>query len=415
MKLLALAIKDMTQAARTALVWVFMFVVPLGITLLFYFMFGDIAAGDAFDLPQTTVAVVNLDQGSLPDGGSLGDVLVDLLQQDAFAQLVTVNQAADGAAARFSVDQGNSDVALIVPAELTTALLSGQGGATVELYHDPTVTLGPSIVEGIVTQLLDEFAVTAIGTRVTIAQLQAAGVSITPQVTQEVSRAVAATAQAEPPALVAITTGDTQVEANPLAELLGGILGGMMMFFAFFTGSATQQTILIEEERGTLARLFTTPTPVRTILGGKFLATLLTLVGQVVVLMGAGRILFGIDWGAPAPVLLAALGLILLAAATGLFLVSLIKNTRQAGVVFGGILTLTGMVGMMPIFISGAGVPDALRLASLLVPQGWVLRGLSLSADGATVAEIAPTFGVVLLWCAVFVAVGLTRMRRRFA
>lgn len=415
MKLLALAIKDMTQAARTALVWVFMFVVPLGITLLFYFMFGDIAAGDAFDLPQTTVAVVNLDQGSLPDGGSLGDVLVDLLQQDAFAQLVTVNQAADGAAARFSVDQGNSDVALIVPAELTAAMLSGQGGATVELYHDPTVTLGPSIVEGIVTQLLDEFAVTAIGTRVTIAQLQAAGVSITPQVTQEVSRAVAATAQAEPPALVAITTGDTQVEANPLAELLGGILGGMMMFFAFFTGSATQQTILIEEERGTLARLFTTPTPVRTILGGKFLATLLTLVGQVVVLMGAGRILFGIDWGAPAPVLLAALGLILLAAATGLFLVSLIKNTRQAGVVFGGILTLTGMVGMMPIFISGAGVPDALRLASLLVPQGWVLRGLSLSADGATVAEIAPTFGVVLLWCAVFVAVGLTRMRRRFA
>lgn len=415
MKLLALAIKDMTQAARTALVWVFMFVVPLGITLLFYFMFGDIAAGDAFDLPQTTVAVVNLDQGSLPDGGSLGDVLVDLLQQDAFAQLVTVNQAADGAAARSSVDQGNSDVALIVPAELTAAMLSGQGGATVELYHDPTVTLGPSIVEGIVTQLLDEFAVTAIGTRVTIAQLQAAGVSITPQVTQEVSRAVAATAQAEPPALVAITTGDTQVEANPLAELLGGILGGMMMFFAFFTGSATQQTILIEEERGTLARLFTTPTPVRTILGGKFLATLLTLVGQVVVLMGAGRILFGIDWGAPAPVLLAALGLILLAAATGLFLVSLIKNTRQAGVVFGGILTLTGMVGMMPIFISGAGVPDALRLASLLVPQGWVLRGLSLSADGATVAEIAPTFGVVLLWCAVFVAVGLTRMRRRFA
>ena len=37
------------------------------------------------------------------------------------------------------------------------------------------------------------------------------------------------------------------------------------------------------------------------------------------------------------------------------------------------------------------------------------------SAQGATVTEMLPTFGVILLWCVVFVAIGLTRMRRRFA
>jgi ABC-type multidrug transport system permease subunit len=113
--------------------------------------------------------------------------------------------------------------------------------------------------------------------------------------------------------------------------------------------------------------------------------------------------------------LLAAMGLILIAAATGLFLVSLLKNTRQGGTVFGGVLTITGMVGLMPMFMSGAGASDTIVFASLLVPQGWAMRGLTLSAQGATVAEMMPTFGVILLWCIVFVAIGLTRMRRRFA
>ena len=212
-----------------------------------------------------------------------------------------------------------------------------------------------------------------------------------------------------------MTTTADQVEQNPLADLLSGILGGMMVFFAFYAGAATQQTILIEEERGTLARLFTTPTPIRTLMGGKSLATLLTLIGQVAILMGAGIFVFSIDWGAPLPMLMAATGLILLAAATGLFLVSMLKNTRQAGTVFGGILTLTGMVGLMPVFMSGAGASSGLQIASLLVPQGWVMRGFSLSAQGATVAEMLPTFGVILLWSVVFVGVGLTRMRRRFA
>ena len=49
-------------------------------------------------------------------------------------------------------------------------------------------------------------------------------------------------------------------------------MGGMTIFYAFFTGTSTAQTILREDEDGTLPRLFTTPTTQATILGGKFLA-----------------------------------------------------------------------------------------------------------------------------------------------
>jgi ABC-2 type transport system permease protein len=304
---------------------------------------------------------------------------------------------------------------LIIPAEFSDVLMQGNASAAVELYKDPTLTLGPAIVESVVSQILDGFAAATIGTGITLEQLRAAGVAITPQIAQDVGMRFSADAQSQQPNMVVITAPDNQVEQNPLAELLAGILGGMMVFFTFYSGAATQQTVIIEEERGTLARLFTTPTPIRTIMGGKSLATLLTLFVQVTVLMTAGVLVFKIDWGAPLPTLMAAVGIILIAAATGLFLVSLLKNTRQAGTVFGGVLTLTGMVGMLPVFMSGAGASDAVVLASLLVPQGWAIRGLTLSTQGATVVEMLPTFGVILLWCVVFVAIGLTRMRRRFA
>jgi ABC-type Na+ efflux pump permease subunit len=67
-----------------------------------------------------------------------------------------------------------------------------------------------------------------------------------------------------------------------------------MIFFTFFTGAAGAASLLYEQEEGTLAWLFTTPTPRAAILGGKFFAVLLILAVQVSVLLFAGRLLFGI-------------------------------------------------------------------------------------------------------------------------
>lgn len=142
-----------------------------------------------------------------------------------------------------------------------------------------------------------------------------------------------------------------------------------MIFFAFFTGAGTLQTILVEEEKGTLPRLFTTPTPIPVILGGKTLGTLITLVVQVTVLMFFGRLVFGIHWGGWLPAGLAALSIVAISAATGLLLASLVRNTRQSGVIYGGVLTLTGMLGMITIFTGGQVSPPWRRSAS------WCRRG----------------------------------------
>ena len=59
--------------------------------------------------------------------------------------------------------------------------------------------------------------------------------------------------------------------------------------------------------------------------------------------------------------------------------------------------------------------PEALEVVSLLVPQGWAMRGLSLAMDGKTVPEMLPVFGVILLWSLVFTGIGQYKMQRRFA
>ena len=104
------------------------------------------------------------------------------------------------------------------------------------------------------------------------------------------------------------------------------------------------------------------------------------------------------------------------AAATGLFLVSFLKNTRQSGIVFGGVLTLTGMLGLIPVFT--AGVPDqpgVVETISLLVPQGWAVRGYTIALDGGSITDVLPVFGVLVLWSLLFALIGQWQLQKRFA
>ncbi|UCC51470.1 MAG: ABC transporter permease, partial [Anaerolineaceae bacterium] len=197
---------------------------------------------------------------------------------------------------------------------------------------------------------------------------------------------------------------------------LAFILGGTMVFYAFFTGANVLYTILTEQEKGTLQRLFTTPTSHLIIFSGKFIAALLILAVQVAVLLTFGNLVFDIQWGDPLPVAIAAAGLILIAATTGLFLVSLLKNPRQASLIFGGLLTLTGMLGLFSVFTTGSpNTPALLDTVSLLVPQGWAMRTFRQAMGGSALADIVLTFAVILLWSALFFFIGQRRLRRRFS
>lgn len=417
-KALAIALKDFRQSFRSFMAVMFMFVVPIGLTALLWLMLGGASAdSEEMTLPRTTVYIANLDAGAANVPTPLGAVLIRILQADNFADLLLVSEADSAAAARRAVDNQTAGVALIIPADFSMAATTTGANATVELYQDPTLTIGPQIVEAIVSQLIDGFSAGNLTLSAAMAQMTRAGIDITPQRIMALVEASGLSGQiADEPAFNLTVRPPTGTQTtNRVAALLSLMMGGMMVFYTFFTASATMQSILTEQEKGTLQRLFSTPTSHLAIIGGKVLATVLLLVVQVATLLLFGRLVFGLDWGDPLRLAIAALSIIMLAATTGVFIISLLKSARQGGVVFGGVLTLTGMLGLINVFTAGQITSPTINVASLLVPQGWAIRILQQAIDGADVDRFVLTLGVVLLWCAVFAFIGQRRLQRRFA
>jgi ABC-2 type transport system permease protein len=451
MKTIDIAIKDITQSFRSAFALAFMFGVPILMTGMFYLMFGGGGSDEGFNLSATKVQVANLDQGNpmlaqglaqnAPPAGrpeqmaqagidfsgadSMGDILTMMLRAGFFSDLVELTEAPDAASARAAVDNRQAGVAIIIPEHFTDALIEPDQTAAIELYQDPTLTLGPGIVKTIISQFVDNAAATKIGLAVTLKQLASAGIPIDGALQQEVAAQFLSAYNGNnsgnqlmgPDALIdAQAPASEQKAANQFMTIISNIMGGMMIFYAFFTGASMAQTILTEEEKGTLPRLFTTPTAQSEILGGKFLAAVLTILIQMIVLALFGRWVFGIQWGAPLLLALVILATVITTSTFGLFLVSWLKNSRQAGVVFGGVLTITGMVGMVSVFTMGA--PNAALFTdtlSLIVPQGWAIRSLQMTMSGRSLVSLLPTFGGMLAMSAAFFVVAVVRFRKRFA
>lgn len=427
MKAIAIALKDMKRSFRSAFALMFMFGVPLLVTGMFVLMFGS-EAGEpdaTITLPVTRVVVANLDagdpalaQGMIASGSqaaTLGDVIAGTLNSPALADLLTVTGVADEESARAAVDAKTADVAVIIRARFSADFAAGQT-ATVRLYSDPTLTAGPQVVQSLLGQAVDGISGGKIAVDLAMSNLGTASAETYVETAASASQTYAQAASVihNPAALVELrAVSEAADTGSPLSAIIGPIMGGMMIFFAFFTGGSTSQTILQETEDGTLARLFTTPTRQSTILAGKFLAVIGVVLVQVTVLLTVANLGFGIQWGPLAAVIFAAVGIITCATAFGIFLTSLMKSTKQGGVVYGGLMTVTGMLGMVTIFTGATG--GAIDTVALFTPQGWAVRGLTLAMGGAGPAEAALNMLALLALSAAFFGIGVWRFQKRFA
>ncbi|HPH95873.1 MAG TPA: ABC transporter permease [Anaerolineaceae bacterium] len=415
MKPIVIALKDLTRSFRSVFALVFMFGIPLMVTGMFYLMFGNMANTETgFDLPRTRVVIANLDEGNA-QAGELGKMVVETLQGKDFSSLMDVSTVSDAGEARKMVDSQQAGVAIIIPADFSNSFTDSNAVAEIEVYKDPTLTIGPGIVQSVLNAFTDNFA----GVKITVAQAlkQAeAGQIEYAQINQILGQYMAnIETNADPRQLLDLRAPAAAAPAKSLLlTIVSPIMAGMMIFYAYFTGVNTANSILLESEEGTLQRLFTTPTAKTEILGGKIIAVGLTVLVQVVTLIIASRLIFNIDWGALPSVILAATAIIISASAFGVFVCSLLKSTKQGGIVFGGVLTVTGMVGMMDIF---TGNPNSTQfgIVPLFTPQGWASRSMLLSMQGASFEQILPyTLFLVVFSVAVFF-IGVWRFQKRFA
>jgi ABC-2 type transport system permease protein len=437
MRILDIAFKDMLHSFRSAFAIMFMFGLPLLMTGMFYFMFGNIASGGEFNLPKIKVVIANLDEGgprfqvsakSIPGGAqahTMGELIVAILQSEDMADLVEVSLVSSEQAARSAVDEQAAQVAIIIPADFSKKFADKDAQATIQFYRDPTLTVGPGIIRALLNRFMDGMASVKIAANVFLDEAAPADQALAGQVVEEYMDTSLVETKDLAGELLAVSAPGTGVASvsdkavpgeNLLVSIIGPIMLGMMVFYAFFTASSSAQSILREEEERTLPRLFTTPTPQAAILSGKFLSVLLTVLVQVVVLIVVARLVFGIRWGEPAPVGLAAAGLVLIAASFGICVNSFLKNTKQSGTIFGGVLVLTGMLGMISVFAPGSPGAETLSgTVALLVPQGWAIRGLMQAMHGAPLRDVALTSAVMLVLSTAFFVTGVWRFNKRYA
>jgi ABC-type Na+ efflux pump permease subunit len=433
MKVFDIALKDLTRSFRSTFAVVFMLGVPLLVTGMFYFMFGNMASEGGFSLPKTKVVIANLDEGgpkfqvnpkNIPGGkkaDTMGDLIVSILQSEDMADLIEVALATSAESARTAVDSQNAQVAIIIPTNFSHQFADVDGEAVIEFYQDPTLTIGPAIMRAILNRFMDGMAGVKIAVNVFLDEADTSEYALAGQVVQLYLKDSLAESDDPAEELLDVRTpangqkNEAAETQNMMLNIIGPIMGGMMVFYAYFTGASTAQSILKEEEERTLPRLFTTPTSQATILTGKFLSVFMTVFVQVIVLLIAAHLIFGIQWGNFLSVVLMAAGIIFSASSFGIFVNSFLKNTKQAGVLFGGVLTVTGMTGMIKIFAMNSAIANKMGdTISLLVPQGWAIRGLIQTMNGEPTVSVLITLLASLVWSVTFFVIGVWRFNRRY-
>lgn len=422
MKLLDIALKDMTRSFRSLFAIGMMVAAPLLITGLIYLAFGGFRGGSS-DLPAVKVAVANLDR--LPENSplqsALGQAIYAMLHDESVKSWLTAADYPDEAAARAAVDRKEAGVAVIIPAGFTAGFLDQAKVIPITILQDPTLGVGPQVVQNMVSALLDGVAGGGISVKTVTQRLEAAGLSTDPAgMLAVVEKYQAWYTQfqrdlfhnPEQAALKVVAPSAGGQQADAVEQVLGKIMAGMMSFFAFFTGANAMQSLLKEEEEGTLQRLFTTPTSRTTVLAGKFLAVFLTVILQGLVMILAATLLFNINWGQPASVALALVGQVAAASGLGVLIIAFCRTTQQAGTMIGGVLTALGMAGgVMTVAVN---MPPVMDVISLFTPHGWVMRGWKMALNSQVPLDLLlPAAVSVLIGVAMFAA-GARLFRRRY-
>jgi ABC-2 type transport system permease protein len=423
MKIIAIAFKDLTHSMRSYFLIGMTLAAPLLITLLIYFAFGSIKSGDV-SMTAIKVGVVNADV--LPAGVQLespfGKSIHDMFFDDSVKSWITATDFADEAAARAAVNAQKIGVAVIIPESFTQDYLAGGPKTPITILQDPTLSIGPTVTREMVTSLLNGVAGGGVAYKIINSRMEANGKTLDPAGIPaliktyatwyaDFQRAIFHTPEKAVLVVASPAAGDKA--SNSLQSMMGLVMAGQLIFFSFFTGAYAMMSILEEAEDGTLSRLFTTPTNRTVILFGKFLAVLLIVMFQGTVLLVAGRLIFGIHWGQPGAILLALLGQMVASVGLAVLLVSFIKTSKQAGPIFGGALTMLGMLS--GLFTTNVAMPESFKAIANFTPQGWVLKAWTLSLAGQPAAEMIVPFLVLVAMGFVMFAIGAVMFSRRYA
>jgi ABC-2 type transport system permease protein len=195
-------------------------------------------------------------------------------------------------------------------------------------------------------------------------------------------------------AFVAIFSGD---ENTSYKEVVTQIIPGYTIMFAFYIMISMVVVFVKDRDKGMVARIASTPLPIKDYFIGKWIPFMLIVLIQIAVLFGFGVVVYDLPLGDPAALLLLSIMLAFIVSGWGMALSVLVK-TENMGIAVTQIIALGGaMFGglWLPVEL----MPDFMQTISKAMPQYWAIEGYKeIILQNGTTGDIL--FNVMILFIA---------------
>lgn len=400
MRILDIALKDLSQVLRDRKSLLFLLAMPIIFT---FFMGFAYRTNDEPADTRLALGWVNNDPG-----GALSQELHAMLSDSAEVRLVEL----DAPSAAGLLERGELAGVLSVPPGFSAAAQSG-APAQLSLLADPLTATGQSLY-----QLLRSPVTRLMGS----AQIAAITLDMAAGIQWEAAFAAASQAWAaeaekglplryEPFAASPSSQPGDPYGGNPYNQASPGIL----VQFAMFGIITPAQILVMERKARTLQRMMTTAARPVEMLSGHLLAMFVLIFIQVAILVVFGQLVLGVDYlRQPLAVLLISVGLAIWVASMGLFFGSLAKGDEQ--VILFSMITMFVFSALGGTWFPLEGTGRGFALVGSFTPGAWAMDGYQdLLIRGLGLQAALLPAGMLLLYALGFLLLAVWRFRSSLA
>lgn len=370
-QLLTLVKTDLVQRIRDKSVIIFAIVVPLGLMTALNLVMGGLMEEE---LQEATVAV------SAPADDQLGSALVQTLPEIGLDLELTETDADQ---VRVLAEDGDAKLGVIIPEGFSAAAMAGEPSELTVIRGDGG-GIESEVVLSVIQGFLDRTGAAA------VAVGAATQLEIGPQQLGTVAQTVA---QSE--STITLTEGQA---SNEQLDAQGSLVAGQAGLFLMFTVSFGVLGLLEERENGTLARLRSMPMPRIFPVLAKALSSFVLGVVATSVLLTAGSLLFGVDFGSPLAIAPLIISAVIATTALTFIVIRVARTSEQASIATTILAMVLGIAGGAFFQVSATGWLGTLMD---LNPVAALIRGLGITSGGGGLTDVTTPVLIMLGFAAV--------------
>ena len=361
-----------------------------------------VATGGAGEVAEQVVEQLDSTQG-----------LAMVLERDG--QPLTGDQVAQ------LVADGEYPVGVVFPEGLTALLedpriLRGEPvePLEVEVIVDPATTAqvtGP--LEGALNAVLQQVVGRRLGEAGAAAWFEQVSVDLPPELREQLAAAMQRDGEGEGDSALPVTTRrrvPPGVEREQFPDQFQQNSAGYTVMGVFFIATVMIESIFRERRSGAMRRLRAAPVGRAPIVISKLAPFYVVNLIQIVIMFVIARLAFGLDLGFVPALVVVSAALALVATGLGIALAGVARSeTQGTGLAVIVVLTTSALGGVMvPRFI----MPEAMQQIGNITPQAWAIQGYQdVLVRGQGVGGVWLEAGVLLIFAAVFTAIGVWRFR----